>query len=338
MPHSRTDRRHFLRVLAGVFLTSRIPRAWAELAPKPAVPASPWTLPFAETGDANGAARDNFAVIFSDPALREDFKNFLVNVYHLYPEDKFQQLILEASRKGKTDEEIYRELQRNIPSIKPFLSEVTYALPALAKQKEEMSSQAAQLIGAREVNGYVEIGTPGRYVAHLRTKVKLQGRVTLVHDHEPGFDPADLAERGGLAKAGDYVPLDRYAAWTEAQIGPESVDVISNFIGIHHAPRDRLDPFLRSLHRALRPGGLFLLRDHDAHSRELNAMVGLAHDVYNAGLGLPWERNEQELRYFKPLGAIHDYLARMGFAKAAEPLYQRGDPTKNALLLYVKKT
>lgn len=327
------NRREFLRVLSGLFLAASLPEiAFGKKAPLKLLGSAAIVPPL-----PNAALRDNFKVIYSDPALAAEFKNFLINVYHLYPEDKLHPLIAECVAKGNTDQEIYTELFRRIPEIKPFLNMATYGLPALSKQKEEMSKQTIQLLGTSPVNGYVEIGTPGRYVKHLREKISITGHVHLVHDWEPGMNPADIAERGQLAKAGSYVPLDNYNAWPADKIPDASVDVVSNFIGIHHSPRERLDGFVQSIHRVLRPGGRFVLRDHDANSKSMLAMVGLAHDVYNAGLGIDWQANEKELRYFLSLNEIEAYLGKMGFARSGETLYQSGDPSKNALMLFVKK-
>jgi len=316
--------------MAGLFAAACAPAAWA---------VAPFTRGFIEMGSENGAARDNFSTIYSSVALREEFKKFLINVYHLYSEEDFHGLIYDAYVVGKTDQGAYHEILNRIFTIKPYFSELTYALPALAKQKKEIASQAASLLGPSPVNGYIEIGTPGRYVHELEHLVDLKGPVTVVHDHEPGLlSLLDIAERGSFERVGAYHPLGNYDAWSADQIPDASVDVITNFIGIHHAPRDNLEGFVRSIHRALRPGGRFILRDHDAHSREMNAMVGLAHDVYNAGLALSWEKNERELRYFKPLREIKAYLSANGFKPSGEPIFQTGDPTKNALMLFVKKS
>jgi hypothetical protein len=39
----------------------------------------------------------------------------------------------------------------------------------------------------------------------------------------------------------------------------------------------------------LRTGGVFILRDHDVTTPQMHAFVSLAHAVFNAGLGVPWE-------------------------------------------------
>src|SRR3989442_7594924 len=123
------------------------------------------------TGGLSGAedAPSNFKAVYSDAKLRKRFYLFLQNVFHLYPEDPFHRLIVDVSSHHDSDDEIYRTLQKRLPEIKPLFSELTYAVPALAKQKAEMARETAELLGrVRAVKGYVEIGTPGRYVKALR--------------------------------------------------------------------------------------------------------------------------------------------------------------------------
>ncbi len=130
-------------------------------------------------------------------------------------------------------------------------------MPALAKQKEEMARETAALLGSvRAIKGYVEIGTPGRYVKELRKRFKIDGAVFLVNDTAPGLSLEDIAERGQLTQAGQYIPLGNYDGFDVARIPDVSVDLVTNFIGFHHAPADRLAPFVGSIRRVLRPGVL----------------------------------------------------------------------------------
>jgi hypothetical protein len=62
-------------------------------------------------------------------------------------------------------------------------------------------------------------------------------------------------------------------------------------------PED-LEPFVRSIHRVLRPGGIFVLRDHDVTDVRMDRLVALAHTVFNCGLQQPWSVNENERRHF----------------------------------------
>src|SRR4051794_28193397 len=113
--------------------------------------------------------QSEFKTVFSDTRRSDDFYRFLQVIFNLYPEDKFHYLIASRTKEKKTDEEIYKAVQQGLPKIKPFLSEVTLALPALKKQKKEIAKQVLQLLsGKTEINGYLEIGSTGRYISELR--------------------------------------------------------------------------------------------------------------------------------------------------------------------------
>ena len=70
----------------------------------------------------------------------------------------------------------------------------------------------------------------------------------------------------------------------------------------------------------------------------MNHMVALAHDVFNLGLGVPWEANQQEIRNFTSISEMVNYLDRFGLKPVAgrSPLLQDGDPTHNALMDFIK--
>jgi SAM-dependent methyltransferase len=112
------------------------------------------------------------------------------------------------------------------------------------------------------------------------------------------------------------------------------VDLVTNYIGLHHAPRAQLEGFVESIHAVLRPGGVFVLRDHDVRDAAQDTFVALAHDVFNAGLGLPWSYNAAELRFFQSVPAIEQYLAAHGFKRFGPQLAQPGDPTQNLLFAF----
>jgi len=58
------------------------------------------------------AAPSNFKAIYSDSRLRERFYLFLRNVFHLYPEERFHQLILDATRTESSDRRSTRRFRR----------------------------------------------------------------------------------------------------------------------------------------------------------------------------------------------------------------------------------
>lgn len=277
----------------------------------------------------------DFKAIYGNSRGADDFYRFLQNVYRLYPEDRFHALIRETTEKHDGDEAIYRALQEKLPSVKPFLSEATCALPSLAKQKREMTRQTLELLGDRRAfDGYVEIGSPGRYVSHLRRHVKLRGDLVLVNDVAPGFSPVDIAERGRLRKIGRFVPLADYTPFSREAIADESIELMTCLIGLHHVPLDRLEPFVASIKRTITPGGLFILRDHDVTDDYMRHLVSLAHAVFNAGLNTPWETNARELRHFRTLRAWTEILGGYGFEPGEARLLQAHDPTLNTLLAF----
>jgi hypothetical protein len=279
----------------------------------------------------------NFKAIYLDPALRSAFLLFLTNVFHLFPEDRLHRLIEDAAQAGKSDREIYALVQARLPEIKPFLAELRYALPALAKQKDEMVAQTLELLGApRPIDGYLEIGSTGRYAGRLKSRLELKGDLVVLHNVAPGYSPEDIVERGGIGKVGRFVPMGDYDPVPAAQVADGSMDLVSNYIGFHHSPLPRLDGFVASLHRMLRPGGRMIVRDHDVSSAAMNRMVALAHDVFNMGLGTPWPVNQDELRHFTSNAELVAYLEARGFKADRRRLLQSGDPTQNALMVFTR--
>jgi SAM-dependent methyltransferase len=279
----------------------------------------------------------NFRRVYGDPALRDRFFLFLQNIFHLYPEVRFHELITELSEKYATDREVYAALLERLPKIKPKLGAVTHAIPSLNKQKDEMTRQSLELLGPHpEVNGYLEIGTTGRYVSSLDAQVRMKGPTYLLNDVAPSYSPADMVERGSLRKKGHFLPLGNYDAFAGTQIPEQSLDLVTNFIGFHHCPDEQLAGFVGSIQRVLRPGGRFLLRDHDVDGESQWALVALAHDVYDAGLFLPWPVNHGQVRRFRSIPEWSEYLEAAGFQGSERRLAQAHDPTRNLLLEFVK--
>jgi hypothetical protein len=92
---------------------------------------------------------------------------------------------------------------------------------------------------------------------------------------------------------------------------------------------------MRSIRRILRPGGIFVLRDHDVTTPEMETFVSLAHTVFNAGLGVPWETNRRELRHFAPVAEWRRRLESAGFRDTGQRLLQAHDPSDNVLMAFV---
>ncbi|QIP12591.1 class I SAM-dependent methyltransferase [Spirosoma aureum] len=278
-----------------------------------------------------------FHTVFDETKPRDAFYRFLQVVFHLYPEDKFHHLIREVTKTETSDERIYKTVQDRLPSIKPFLSELTYALPALKTQKKEMTRQTLELLpkGA-QINGYVEIGSPGRYISHLRKHLPISGPIYLINDVAPTNSPADIMERGQLGKIGTFVELNDYEPISPDAIASESVDLVTCLIGLHHARPEKLAGFINSIRRILRPGGWFILRDHDVKTADMAKFVSLVHTVFNLGLNISWEIDQQDYKGFKPIEEWSRLISQAGFSDAGKRLLQANDPSDNTLVLFTK--
>ena len=273
--------------------------------------------------------------VLSDDRWSDRLYLFFQNVYRLFPEAPLHALVREAAAERPDEEGVYRLVQERLARVRPALQPLTHSLPALANQKREMARQALELLGSRkEIRGYLEIGSIGRYASALRSHVRFEGPMFVMNDAAPTNSPVDLAERGGLAPIGSYLPLD-YVPIPESVV-EGSLDVVTCFIGLHHAPRARVGDFVRSIARVLRPGGTFILRDHDAATPEMKRFVSLVHTVFNCGLGVPWATNAAELRFFLGLDENIALVEEHGLRVTSARLRQTNDPTDNVLLAFRK--
>jgi len=283
------------------------------------------------------ANTSEFKAVFNDTKWSDDFYRFLQVIFHLYPEDKFHQLIKEETAAGKTDEEIYKSVQSKLKSIKPFLSELTYALPALKKQKKEIVRQTLELLGGvKQINGYVEIGSTGRYISQLRKETKVTGPIYLINDFAPTNSPGDIMERGQLGKLGTFVDINGYDSISSSIIPDASIDVVTCYIGLHHCPVAKLDGFVRSINRILRSGGSFVIRDHNVKTPEMATFVSLVHTVFNVGLNETWEFEAKDFKNFKPANEWAAIIEKGGFKDAGKRILQDKDPSDNTLMLFTK--
>jgi FAD/FMN-containing dehydrogenase/uncharacterized membrane protein YhaH (DUF805 family) len=300
-----------------------------------------WDKYYAPTLEEEPAAvyaASEFRDVFADVARSDGFYRFLQNIFHLHPEERFHWLIKEKCALLSDDKEIYEQVQAGLPAIKPMLAPLTHALPALRKQKREMARQTLQLLGnRRSFDGYVEIGSVGRYISALRKTINVTGPLYISNDIAPTKSLGDILERGQMRELGQFLPLD-YQPLDAKCIAPGSIDLVTCFIGLHHAPLDRLDDFVKSIHRVLRPGGLFIMRDHDSRTPEMHTFVSLVHTVFNLGLGVPWDVNQQEFKRFRSTDEWSQYLVERGFKEVGPRLLQQNDPSDNTLMAFVKTT
>lgn len=282
-------------------------------------------------------ATSNFKYVYDNSKLKSEFYKFLKNVFNLVPEDDLHQLISEVSAKNNTDREIYIEGQNKLDDITPFFSIFSHQLPALFKQKDEMAKQTSTLLGeGSKYNGYLEIGSSGRYLDYLEEVVDISSERYYADGKEPGYSITEMIERGQISIGAEYIPFADYRTEYSKLIENESLDLVTNYIGFHHCPLELRIPFISSIRDTLRLGGKLVLRDHDCHDEDQRTIVALAHDVFNMGTKETWQYNEEEIRNFYSLEFIIQFVENIGFKFEGRTLFQEGDPTKNALMLFTK--
>ncbi|PCJ91626.1 MAG: dehydrogenase [Porticoccaceae bacterium] len=282
-------------------------------------------------------AGSNFHYVYDNSGYKREFKDFLANVFRLYPEDKMHALISTVTQESFSDAVIYKELQEELDDIKPFLADLTYSLPALRKQKKVIAKQTAQLLDSKErYDGYLEIGSTGRYLDTLEDKIKIRGERYYLSDLKPSYSIVDIIDRGQLLKGAEFIALNNYQSGLAKAIPINSLDLVSVYIGLHHCPLDLREEFITSIRDSMKSGASLILRDHNVHNEKMWKMVALAHDVFNMGTKESWDYNNRELRLFYSLTELDEILVKFGFKSDGQQLYQEGDPTLNALMHYKK--
>ncbi len=299
----------------------------------------------------------SYKAMLSTEAQRAELAAFFTNIFNIYEPDAFIHAIDEAiaklEREGRdpNDRNVYLELMDILPKVSTGAAQSAFkTIASLKKQQREMAEQTAKALGrlgVQKIDGYVEIGTVGRYVNYLKSSLPMTGRTYVVSDEKPGFSiPAVVESTGGYgaldprsyrpsALRDKFVPFSNYDMITQLEVPNNSVDLASIYIGLHHAPPEKLAAFVASVYRMLRPGGKVVLRDHDA-TTEMVPLIDLAHDTYNAGLGIPVATNMGEIRNFRPLSFWKQTMADAGFADCGVNTLQDGDPTRNTLMVFEK--
>lgn len=149
-------------------------------------------------------------------------------------------------------------------------------LKQLREQKNELARETVSIMSRLgkigQLHDYVNIGDNGKMVLPLREALDMRGRVWIVHDvNANSTEIPVILERGSVEPLGHFVPIDyRDVATPQWNIPDESADLVTMNQGLHHLPHSEIMKFLAQVRRILRPGGLFIVREHNA--REVPAL------------------------------------------------------------------
>jgi SAM-dependent methyltransferase len=233
-------------------------------------------------------------------------------------------------------ERLYADTARIKPSV-PFIARYK----TLRYQQKLLGAQIQSLLPqGRTWDGVLEIGTPGTYIAALHGNVSLQGPRIVVCD-QSGPTNYIQAWTGQISRFGiaydKHMPLADYAPLSDT-IPDASLDLVICVIGLHHIPDCKIEPFVSSIARVLRPGGIFILRDHDCTDDDTYTLAYGAHMIFNLLIGDADPADEvAELRNFQPLEHWITLLARHGLYAGSERILQERDTTRNTFIACTKK-
>jgi hypothetical protein len=272
---------------------------------------------------------------------RRKLRHFLLYVFNIENERSLYAKILRATLRpeNKTDLDIYGELQRvlgkrSIPLASSVMKNIKQ-FKQLREQKKEFTEEVVSIVSAAgyggKIHDYVSIGDSGKLVRPLQQALGMKGQMWVVHDKER---PTDVIERGSLFSVGKFVEFD-YAQVADVPIRSNSVDLITINMGLHHFPQDQLPVVFRIVHRILRPGGLFLIREHDAEP-SLIPMLDIAHSVFNVVTGVPFEDERAEIRAFRPVNEWRRIVSAHGFEDMQLYGLQSTDPTIDYMICFAK--
>lgn len=283
------------------------------------------------------------AEVLYDKELKAQFDNFCMHVLDMQTMKEWSSLLQDVQSfypTKPTNIELFTQLKKSYSQMQP--TSYPYLLyKSLKSQQKTLGKQVKDLISDdQSFNGYVEIGSPCRYADYINKHINISGTRYAIHDHS-SF--ADVAENGvinitrGFVPYDKMIPLHNYDPISLYDILDSSVDMVVCFIGLHHIPTDKIEPFIASIKRILRPGGVFLLRDHDAYNQDIFKLASTAHTVFNAIIAKSSEDEEaHEIRNFKPINYWIELLELDGFTAGSKRILQDNDPTLNTLIKFTK--
>lgn len=279
---------------------------------------------------ANNFARYIFPLVESDVSnniIKENQKDFAV----CYKE--IQQLTKELGLKKNWRKLMILSNQRKelVEQTKQLLDKVFFSSNLENDNKDHAH------IDHDHIDGLVTIGDPGRYVKNLEKAFKIQGTKYVVHSE---FNLMDIFETNTLftRSLGTKVKVDYNNIGPDylKEIPDESVELVTLYIGIHHFDETGQNNFLKEVSRILKPGGVFILRDHNGTS-DMKPLLNYAHSYYNALTEETFETDQNEYRNFKTIEEIRNSLNKHNLIDSKIYKKQHLDPTENYLMAFVKK-
>lgn len=279
-----------------------------------------------------------FHHLVKNEKMKQRFAGFLKVVLMRVESDQLFALLEDILTYKDSHAEIYAELCARLPEIAPnALNDFRLILNSLSSIKHDLGEQACNLLeGVTTINGLVEIGYPGRFVRGFTDNFEVRGNIVAVYE-APSV--ADYIQTGCPRPYNQFAKLE-YSEPNLRTLKSNSADVMTCYVGLHHFPVDKLNVFLKEIARVLRPGGHFLLVDHDVRNEDEIAMAHGAHMIFNAVTGESLQNELSELRLFKPMTEWQKLLKAVGLEMDSSgpniEMIREGDPSRNRMVSFNK--
>ena len=289
---------------------------------------------------------DCYRSLLSDPQSRQRFfEKFLTLIFSVEDNKKVESIVTKAiwNPNNHNDIDIFNEIRGEFVESKDSdplpigqVMKLGRAIQQSRHQKQELARETINIVSKLGVyghlNDYVSIGDTGKMVLPFLEYNIVQGKVWVVHNTLG--DIPEVIERGTEKEVGEFVFLD-YNNPTTINIPSESADLVTMNQGLHHQRQDRIMGFLSEVHRILRPGGLFIVREHNA-SPELYPTLYLAHSVFNAVTGRTLQEERTEIRAFRSIMEWRLIIEKAGFQDSFLYEIEKGDPTIDEMMCFIK--
>ena len=303
--------------------------------------------------DVSVSREHSFQRLMRSATLRAEFKElFLTKIFYIENSvDVYSAVsvaLLKAAKGGAaSDCDVYINLKEQLGKgggTAKTVSRVAKQIANLRSQKAEIARQVRSVMGRLEnlhessgrFQDLVSIGDSGKMVIQVRSALKMQGNSYVLHDNND--DSLENAlERNSADPVGSYHEVDLSALFAALPLQDGCADVVTMFQGLHHIVPAKLKLFLREVERVLRPGGIFLFREHN-NDETLLPMLDVAHSVFNAVTGVSTMEEAEEIRAFRSTMEWRTVIEN-ATSLADTVLYEveEGDPTKDELLCFVKR-
>ena len=169
----------------------------------------------------------------------------------------------------------------------------------------------------------LELGSPKSYLdigcADGNTTAAVGKMFKLSKANIHGADVEGWA--GRELKISDAITFHEMADPKKIPLETSSVDVVSAFMVLHHIPT--LAATLSEVRRVLKPGGTFILREHDCPNKYIRSIINIEHALFEVGIEHASDAAKFNKTYYGEYRTKREWakiIGAAGFEPATKPI------------------